>query len=172
MSNEFVTRNGFVSLDNSRITGSLNVSAGITGSLFGTASFAVSASSVTSASFASTASLALSVTGGFSKSFAIVNNSNIQATDIGIFPVWRCNVACTASLVIGYNDSGSSVVVNAAKNGADLLASNLTISTTNTWASSSTLQNQNFNVGDILAFRFVSFAGSPKEVTIQTNFIY
>ena len=160
MSNEFVTRNGFVSLDNSRITGSLNVSGGITGSLFGTASLA------------STASLALSVTGGFSKSFAIINNSTIQATDIGTFPVWRCNVACTASLVVGYNDSGSSVVVNAAKNGADLLSSNLTISTTDTWASSSVLQNQNFNVGDILAFKFVSFTGSPKEVTIQTSFIY
>ena len=53
--NEFVVRNGLISLDNSQITGSLNVTGGITGSLFGTSSFAqnsVSASFATTASFA------------------------------------------------------------------------------------------------------------------------
>ena len=171
MANEFVTRNGFISLDNSKITGSLNVSGGITGSLFGTASFATSASFVTTSSFASTASLALSVTGGFAKSFAIINNNDIGASDVGTFPVWRCNVACTASQVLGYTDSGSAVLVNATKNGSALLASDLSIST-DTWVSSSILQNENFNVGDILAFRLVSFSGTPKEITIQTSFNY
>lgn len=183
MANEFVARNGIIALDSSQITGSLNVSGGITGSLFGTASFATTASFVTSASFttsasfastsslASTATLALSVTGGFAKSFAIVNNNNISATDVGTFPVWRCNVPCTASMVLGYTDAGSSVLVNATKNGSSLLLSDLSIST-NTWVSSSTLQNQNFNTGDILAFVLTSFSGTPKEITIQTSFIY
>jgi len=40
MSNEFVARNGMIALDNSAITGSLSVTAGITGSLFGTSSTA------------------------------------------------------------------------------------------------------------------------------------
>lgn len=44
MANEFRIKNGFESQDNSNITGSLTVSAGITGSLFGTASFATTAS--------------------------------------------------------------------------------------------------------------------------------
>lgn len=171
MPNEFVARNGIISLNNSQITGSLSVSGGITGSLFGTASFTTSASFASTSSLATTATIALSVTGGFSKSFAIVNNSNISATDVGVFPVWRCNVPCTASLVLGYTDSGSSVLVNAQKNGSDLLASNLSIST-NTWVSSSTLQNQNFAVGDILAFRLISFSSTPKEITIQTSFTY
>jgi len=60
MANEFKIKNGFFSEGNSNITGSLNVSGGITGSLLGTASFAISASyyegSVTSASYAQTAS--------------------------------------------------------------------------------------------------------------------
>jgi len=43
MANEFIARNGLIALDNSQITGSLSVSNGITGSLFGTASYATTA---------------------------------------------------------------------------------------------------------------------------------
>jgi len=53
--NQFVARYGINSLSDVQITGSLNVLQGITGSLFGTASFA---SQVLSASYASTASFA------------------------------------------------------------------------------------------------------------------
>lgn len=62
MPNEFVARNGIIALNNSSITGSLGVSGGITGSLFGTASWAQNAVTssyilnAVSASFASTAS--------------------------------------------------------------------------------------------------------------------
>jgi hypothetical protein len=67
MANEFKIKNGYLSEGNSQITGSLNVSAGITGSLFGTSSYAVQALSasyvsttVASASYATSASYALS----------------------------------------------------------------------------------------------------------------
>jgi hypothetical protein len=72
MANEFIIRKGFISLADSQITGSLNVTAGITGSLLGTASYANNALSssyaatssyvlnAVSASFASTASIATS----------------------------------------------------------------------------------------------------------------
>ena len=43
MANEFIARNGIIALNNTQITGSLNVSAGITGSLLGTASYATQA---------------------------------------------------------------------------------------------------------------------------------
>ena len=43
MANEFIARNGLIALNSSQITGSLNVSAGITGSLQGTASYATQA---------------------------------------------------------------------------------------------------------------------------------
>lgn len=127
--------------------------------------------SITGSLSVSQGPIALAASGGFSKSFAIVNNNNISATDAGTFPVWRCSVPCTASMILGYTDSGSAVLVNAQKNGANLLASNLSIGT-NTWVSSSTLQNQNFSLGDILSFTLVSFSSSPKEITIQANFNY
>ena len=66
MANEFVARNGVIALNNSQITGSLSVSNGITGSLFGTSSqsisssYAYTASSATNAFNAITASYALS----------------------------------------------------------------------------------------------------------------
>ena len=46
MPNEFIIKNGYFSQGNSQITGSLIVTSGITGSLFGTASSATSASYV------------------------------------------------------------------------------------------------------------------------------
>jgi hypothetical protein len=60
MPNEFVARNGVIALNNSTVTGSLNVTNGITGSftgsltgsLFGTSSWAVSASNAVSAAWA------------------------------------------------------------------------------------------------------------------------
>jgi hypothetical protein len=51
MANEFIIKNGFFSQGSSNITGSLSVSAGITGSLFGTASWAQSASQALTASY-------------------------------------------------------------------------------------------------------------------------
>jgi len=61
MANEFIIKNGFFSQGNSTITGSLNVTAGITGSIEGTA---------TSASYALTASFAQNGNGIFSGSFS------------------------------------------------------------------------------------------------------
>ena len=59
MANEFIVRNGLIAQNNSTITGSLIVTNGITGSLFGTASFstnAISSSLATTSSYAITAS--------------------------------------------------------------------------------------------------------------------
>ena len=56
MPNEFIARNGVIALNNSTVTGSLNVTAGITGSLLGTASFATTASFALNAGGAAAAS--------------------------------------------------------------------------------------------------------------------
>jgi len=72
MANEFIARNGLIAQNNSTITGSLNVTAGITGSLLGTAStasyvtLAQTASYVTlaqTASYVTTAQTASYITG-------------------------------------------------------------------------------------------------------------
>jgi hypothetical protein len=86
MANEFVTRNGLIAQANSQITGSLTVTGGITGSLFGTSSFAVSASyalNSTSASYSlnsTTASYAINST---SASYALTSSyaSNADLLD-------------------------------------------------------------------------------------------
>jgi hypothetical protein len=60
MANEFKIKNGYLSEGNSQITGSLNVSAGITGSLFGTSSYAIQALTASYVQTAQTASYVLS----------------------------------------------------------------------------------------------------------------
>ena len=168
MPNEFVARNGVISQNNVNVTGSVTASQGF----FGTASFATTSSFAISSSYAQTSSLALAVTGGFSKSFAIINNSNIGATDVGTYNVWRANTPCTASMILGYRDTGTTAAVSASRNGLALVASPLTLSSNDTWVSSSVLQNQNFAVGDILAMSLLSFTGPTNEITIQVSFIY
>jgi hypothetical protein len=202
MANEFVARNGLISQNNVYVTGSVTASQGffgtasfattssyVTGSIFTgsnlatSASQAVTASYVTgsvytstnpalSASYAATSSVALAVTGGFSKSFAIINNTFIQVTDTGSFNAWRANTPCTASMFLGYRDAGTGAAISASKNGSALVASPLSLATTNGWVSSSTLQNQNFNTGDILTFSLLNFTGSIADITMQVSFTY
>jgi hypothetical protein len=77
--NEFKIKNGFLSTGNSEVTGSLIVTAGITGSLLGTASFAVSASNVATASFATTS---ISASYALTASFAL-NGGGGGSTNTG-----------------------------------------------------------------------------------------
>ena len=70
MANEFKIKNGYLSEGNSQITGSLNVSAGITGSLFGTSSYAIQALSASYVQTVQTSSYALSASYAISSSFS------------------------------------------------------------------------------------------------------
>jgi len=58
MANEFVTKNGLISQNNTTVTGSLIVTNGITGSLRGTASWATNAINATNATTATNATYA------------------------------------------------------------------------------------------------------------------
>lgn len=122
MANEFVARNGLISLDNSTITGSLTVTNGITGSLFGTSSWAqnaVTASFVSSASFATTASFVTSASFATTASFAL--NANIDSVT-GSFVTIATDQTITGSktftpvanstpiVISGYLATGSSAV--------------------------------------------------------------
>ena len=92
MANEFKIKNGYLSEGNSQITGSLNVSAGITGSLLGTATNALSASYAPDTTFPYTGSAlitgSLGVTGSLSNGsgniasgiFSHAEGENTQAT--------------------------------------------------------------------------------------------
>lgn len=118
MANEFVARNGIIALDNSTITGSLIVSAGITGSLFGTASVATSASYALTASFALNASAASGdkiVTGSVTASVNIAGTTFqlISASSTFLFVSNSGNIGInTTTPSARLQVSGSSNVVN------------------------------------------------------------
>jgi hypothetical protein len=114
MPNEFVARNGIIALNNSSITGSLGVSSGITGSLFGTASWASNAVTssyilnAVSASFASTASFVQNaVSSSFALTASFVQNAisaSFASTASFVNPL-RQDVQITGSLFVSSSNA-------------------------------------------------------------------
>jgi hypothetical protein len=104
----------------------------------------------------------------------IGNNNYIQPYDTGSFVFWRVPYPITASSITAFSTSSlgptSGSQVSANKNGSLLLVTPLAV-TTSTWVSSSTLQNQNFNTGDVLGFNFLTLTGSLTQIVIQVDFI-
>jgi hypothetical protein len=84
MANEFIIKNGYFSQGSSNITGSLSVSQGITGSLFGTASFATTASYISptfiSASAAASGFGGATVSASYAATASYYNGSVISAS--------------------------------------------------------------------------------------------
>ena len=97
MANEFIIKNGYFSQGSSNITGSLNVTAGITGSLFGTASWAQNA---ITASFITTAQTASYVLNAVSSSFATSSSFAITASNATGLSTLNQNVIITGSLTL------------------------------------------------------------------------
>lgn len=85
------------------------------------------------------------------------------------FAVYRATRAGTITGVFGYRQGGTAVTVNATKNGADLLTTNLSLSTDSTWLAGAPLQNTTVAVGDSLAVAIRSIGGTPAEVAIQID---
>lgn len=83
--------------------------------------------------------------------------------------VWRAPKACTVVAVRGYRVGGSGATINAAKNGSDLMSTDLSLVTADSWLSDAGLQNEDFSVGDTLTLEIASVAGSPTAVTIQVD---
>lgn len=137
MPNEFVARNGIIALNNSIITGSLNVTQGVTASLFGTSSWATNALtssyilSAVSASFASTAS---NVLGGTTNYIPLFNNATTlsssvmyqSSSNIGIgttSPTQKLEVNGNIKLTSGgylYGDGSDAYLVLTNANGSKL----------------------------------------------------
>ena len=120
MAFEFVARNGVIALNNSTVTGSLNVTNGITGSLLGTSSFATTASFALNAGGAAAASNLIfsgSVTASVDvagTTFRLISGSSTflfvsRSGDIGIgtiIPTAKLQVSGTVN-VVNFRGSGS-----------------------------------------------------------------
>ncbi|MCL7382132.1 right-handed parallel beta-helix repeat-containing protein [Streptomyces sp. 35G-GA-8] len=85
------------------------------------------------------------------------------------YVIWRAPKACTVTAVRGYRVGGSGASINAQKNVADLLATDLPLSTPATWLSGPSVQNATFNAGDTLSVAVRSVTGSPAAVTVQVD---
>ncbi|GGW81017.1 hypothetical protein [Streptomyces griseoloalbus] len=85
------------------------------------------------------------------------------------YVVWRAPKACTVVGVRGYRVGGTGATINAQRGTADLLATDLSLSTADTWLSGPSLQNTTFAVGDSLTVAIRSVSGAPTAVTIQVD---
>jgi len=84
---------------------------------------------------------------------------------------WVAPFAVTILNVKGYRVGGTGATVNARLNGASThLASDLSLSSANTWMDGGAVQNVTYAAGDSLELLLQSVAGSPSQVTIQVNY--
>jgi hypothetical protein len=85
--------------------------------------------------------------------------------------VWRAPFACTVTNVRGHRKGGTGATVNARRNQAsDHLASDLSLTSADTWMDGGAVQNTAYIVGDDLEVEVATVAGSPTEVAVQVDY--
>lgn len=85
--------------------------------------------------------------------------------------VWRAPYPATVTAVKGIRRAGTSATVNARKNGTlSHLATDITLSTADTWTDGGTVQNATYAVGDSLEIQITGITGTPTEVGVQVEF--
>ena len=112
MANEFIARNGLIAQNNSTITGSLTVTQGITGSLQGTASYAVSGGNqnfqqVTNAGSSSTNTITL--------------NPTASATGLNINTTFDQDVGNSTAIYLDLAEQSTGININASTNDSTAL---------------------------------------------------
>lgn len=93
--------------------------------------------------------------------------------------VWRCPFSCTVTNVWGHRMTGSGAVVNAIRVDSagiisgSIAATNISLTTNNTWISASSLNiaSSSFGSGDELYIQLVSSSAYPTQISIQLDFI-
>lgn len=153
MANEFIARNGIISLDDSKVSGSLNVTKGaiITGSIL------VSGSNGA---------------GVFSQGGTLSDYVSGISTS-GSYMVWRAPFSCSIVGLYGYREGGGNAQINAQRTGSSgtgLHSSvNITLSSDFTWIGASNLQNRDYNIGDSL--KIIISGSANNQVAVQVDFI-
>jgi hypothetical protein len=117
--------------------------------------------------------------GGGSRAWMQAHTSSAGAATKGLviaapagavsYVIWRAPRACTVTAVHGYRQGGTGATINATKNGVDLAATDLSLSTDATWMTAPALQNTAVETGDTLAVTVRSTTGAPTAVTIQID---
>lgn len=85
--------------------------------------------------------------------------------------VWRAPFACTVTAVKGYTSGATGSTVNARLNGTSThLASDLTLSSLDTWMDGGAVQNTAYAIGDKLEIMLTGLGGSPTEIAVQVEY--
>jgi hypothetical protein len=85
--------------------------------------------------------------------------------------VWRAPFSCTVTAVKGYVSVATGSTINARKNGTlTHLASDLTVSSADTWMDGGAVQNTAYAAGDKLEIMLTGIAGAPSEIAVQVEF--
>lgn len=112
----------------------------------------------------------LNVLAVFSRGGALVNPNGILAA-INVI-VWYATYICTVTNVRGYRVGGTTVDINARKNGTDEhLASDLTLGSADTWLDGGAVQNASYAVGDKMEIMIIGPTGSPTQVAVQVDLV-
>jgi hypothetical protein len=161
MPNEFVARNGIIALNNSIITGSLNVTQGVTASLFGTASWSSNTVNAISSSYpvALSGSTVYTPTnvGDFSTTFSVLVGSSAGSG----------STAAAYSNFVGFQAGFQATSAN----NSNFLGANAGYSSSNAAFSTFIGQNSGFNAPNATYSNFLGrFAGYLSTNASYSNF--
>ena len=107
----------------------------------------------------------------FSRGGTLYKADGIANATLNII-VWRTPFACVVKYVKGYRIDGTGATVNARKNGTlNLLASALSLTSTDEWMDGGVVQNENFVVGDKLEIMIVGTIDVVTQLAIQVDFV-
>lgn len=85
--------------------------------------------------------------------------------------VWRAPFACTVTNVRGHRKGGTGATINARRNQlSDHLATDLSLTTADSWTDGGAVQNTAYAVNDDLEIEIASIAGAVTEIAIQVEF--
>lgn len=104
----------------------------------------------------------------YSKGTTLVKVDGIDTT-VNVM-VWRVPFDCTAVAVRGFRTGGTTLTVNARKNGTDeLLSSDLSVTSDGAWDSETSLATTDFTAGDTLEIMITAVTGLPTQIAVQVD---
>jgi hypothetical protein len=110
--------------------------------------------------------------GVFARGGTFINSTGLSTGNV---IVWRAPFSCTVTGLYGYRVGGTGATVNAGKGTtasptSPILASDLSLSSSEAWTSGGAVQNTAFVANDPLVIELTGVTGSVTEIGIQVEF--
>ena len=96
-----------------------------------------------------------------------IGGTFLDPTSARTIPHHRIAKTATITNIRGFRTNGTGATINVQKNGTDILESDLSITSVDTWTTSSA--SMGVVAGDELNFVLASVSGEPTEVVIQVD---